>query len=129
RSQCAFALGSVLHKQGRYDEAFAYFQEGNDLRQLLLAQSGQAFDAAAHEALIDRIIATYDGAYFGRVGEWGLETELPVFIVGMPRSGSSVVEQILASHPRVYGAGEVGEVPLYIPRLVVAAGPAPYTTP
>src|SRR5205085_1016077 len=122
-------LGTVFHKEKRYDEAFAYFKEANDLRKRLLAKRGQNFDATAHEALIDRIIATFDRAYFEHVRGWGIETKLPVFIIGMPRSGSSLIEQILASHPQVYGAGEVGEVPLYITRYVVQAAPDLYTTP
>src|SRR5262249_2670141 len=67
-----------------------------------------AFDARAHEACIERIIATFTPAYFERVRGWGSDSEVPVFIVGMPRSGSTLVEQILASHPQVLGGGEIG---------------------
>ena len=54
---------------------------------------------------------------------------LPIFIVGMPRSGSTLVEQIISSHPQVFGAGELGEVPLYIAAFVVEANPEPLSSP
>src|SRR5205085_7020961 len=54
---------------------------------------------------------------FEQVRGWGLESEVPVFIVGMPRTGSTLVEQILSSHPRVFGAGELGEIPWLIDNL------------
>jgi tetratricopeptide (TPR) repeat protein len=129
RSLCAHALATLLGKQGRYDEAFGYFREANQLKQRFLKQHNAAFDAKGHEALVDRIIAAYDEAYFKSVTDWGAATELPVFIVGMPRSGSTLAEQILASHPQVHGAGEAGEVPQYIPRLAAVAGPDLYAQP
>jgi tetratricopeptide (TPR) repeat protein len=129
RSQFGFGLATVLHKQGSYDEAFAYFKEANDLRKRILEERNVSFDAQGHEALIDRVIATYDRAYFEGVRGWGTDTDLPIFIVGMPRSGSTLVEQIISSHPQVFGAGELGEVPLYIARFVVEANPNLYTTP
>jgi tetratricopeptide (TPR) repeat protein len=116
-SLCCFAVAMVLDKQGSYDEAFSYYQQANDLKKRLLEEQNIVFDAHRHEALIDRIIATYDRTYFDRVKGWGVAVDLPVFIVGMPRSGSTLVEQILASHPRVFGAGEIGEVPRFISQL------------
>ena len=129
RSQFGFGLATVVHKQGSYDEAFGYFKEANDLRKRILQERNMAFDAQGHEALIDRVIRTYDRAYFEEVRGWGTDTDLPIFIVGMPRSGSTLVEQIISSHPQVFGAGELGEVPLYIARFVVEASPNLYTTP
>ncbi len=111
RSFCAFTLASVHAKQGAHDEAFSYYREANQLRKNLLEAQGLAFDAERHDALVDRIIAGQDRGYFRQVAGWGTATDLPVFIIGMPRSGSTLVEQILASHPRVFGAGELGEVP------------------
>ena len=129
RSQFGFGLGTVLHKQGLYEEAFGYFKEANDLRRRILQERHGAFDAAGHEKLVDRVIKTYDPAYFAEVRGWGTATDLPIFIVGMPRSGSTLVEQILSSHPQVFGAGELGEVPLFITRIVVDANPDLYATP
>src|SRR5205823_1226260 len=62
----------------------------------------------------DEIIAKHDRAYFERVQDWGTDTELPVFIVGMPRSGSTLVEQILASHLDVFGAGELADISTFV---------------
>jgi tetratricopeptide (TPR) repeat protein len=117
RSLCGLVLARVMERQGRYDEAFGYYQEANNLRRRFLQERNMAFDARAHQALIERIMAHYDEAYFQRVAGWGTDSELPVFIIGMPRSGSTLVEQILASHPRVCGTGELGEVIELLGRL------------
>ena len=53
------------------------------------------------------MIADFSSHFFERVRGFGLETDRPVYIVGLPRSGTSLIEQILASHPRVFGAGEL----------------------
>jgi tetratricopeptide (TPR) repeat protein len=110
RSTACFALAAEYDRQGAYQEAFAHYQKANDLRRNATRQ-GAAFDAQRHEALVERIIANFDRAYFERVRGWGLDTELAVFLVGMPRSGSTLVEQILASHPQVHGAGELSKLP------------------
>ena len=55
-------------------------------------------------------MAAYPADHFERVRDWGLATEVPVFVLGLPRSGTSLVEQILASHPRVFGAGELNDI-------------------
>ena len=59
-----------------------------------------------HERFVDRIIGAFDRDFFGRTAGLGLRTHRPIFVVGLPRSGTTLVEQILASHPRVHGAGE-----------------------
>ncbi|HWY88989.1 MAG TPA: sulfotransferase [Gemmataceae bacterium] len=103
----SFALAKVLNQEGCHDEAFGYFQQANNLNKRLLKERNISFDAQEHEDLIDRVIGTYDQAYFEGVQGWGLDTDLPVFIIGMPRSGTTLVEHILASHPQVVGIGEV----------------------
>src|SRR5207253_1890563 len=97
RSLCSFALAMVLDKQGSYDEAFAYYKQANDLKKRLLEERNIVFDARGHETLIERVMAIMDRAYFDGVRGWGVDSDLPVFIIGMPRSGSTLVEQILAS--------------------------------
>jgi tetratricopeptide (TPR) repeat protein len=121
QSLCGFALGTALNQQGSYDEAFRHYQQANDLRKRLLKERGIAFDAQSHGAMVDRMIAQYDRSYFAGTKGWGRESELPVFIIGMPRSGSTLVEQILASHPRVFGAGEIGEIRPFIAQLAPEA--------
>jgi tetratricopeptide (TPR) repeat protein len=100
----------LLDRQGRFPEAFAHYRQSNELRGSLLKAQGQAFDADRHDRFVDELIGVYDGDYFRRVAASGVESDLPVFIVGMPRSGTSLVEQILASHPRVFGGGERKEI-------------------
>lgn len=129
RSFCAFTLATIHAQEGAYDQAFAHYQEANQLQHGLLKARGQSFDAGRHEALINRIIAIHDRGYFRQVAGWGTDTELPVFIIGMPRSGTTLVEQILASHPRVFGAGELGEVPNYLAFLAEEAPAGQYAGP
>jgi hypothetical protein len=130
RSLFCFTLAGEHARAGHTDEAFAAYRQAYELRRGLLQDRGQAFDAARHRAYVDRLIAAFDPAYFRRAAGWGSDSELPVFVVGMPRSGSTLVEQILASHPQVFGAGELGELPRLTARLAKAAGSAdPQRTP
>jgi tetratricopeptide (TPR) repeat protein len=112
--QLRFALGTLLDRLGLWDEAFEHFAHGNALRRSVFQKSGTAFDPAAHAQLIDAMIAGFSQEYFRTVQGLGLESELPVFIVGMPRSGTTLVEQVLSHHPEVVGAGELP----YVRRLV-----------
>jgi Tfp pilus assembly protein PilF len=129
RSLFCFTLATVHHTQGEYDQAFGYYREANELRKQDLVQAKRNFDAAKHRAGIANIMAMYDRAYFEKVQTWGLDTEAPVFIVGMPRSGSTLVEQILASHPRVFGAGELGHIPRFVSELTAKSQGAMYAEP
>src|SRR5260370_13813027 len=81
--------------------------QANALRQTEWQKRGQGYDPAEHARFVDDLIATFAPAYFERVRGFGLETERPVFIVGLPRSGTTLIEQILASHSQVFGAGEL----------------------
>ena len=110
-----FALGEIYDARGEADAAFAHFRSGNDLRRASLAAEGHVFDADDHDRLVERIIRAFDPKFFE--GRKGLEDERPVFIVGMPRSGTTLVEQIAASHSCVFGAGEVGEIAELVSRL------------
>ena len=121
RASLHLLQASLLDRQGRYEEAFAHYRQSNELRHGLLKAQGQVFDVEQHHGFIEALIAAFDRSYFQRVEAFGLETDLPVFIVGMPRSGTSLVEQILASHPRVFGGGELKE----IRKIASALPPAP----
>lgn len=106
RRTAAFALGETLDRLGRYDEAFARYSEGN-----ALAAARRPYAAEATAALFARIEAVFDASYFAGGDESaGSADDRPVFIVGMPRSGTTLVEQIAASHPKVHGAGELDEM-------------------
>lgn len=98
RMSLCFALGKAAEDQGTYQDAFALFQEGNQLWQRL-----HSYDLRADIALFDQIKKIdYTPHSHHPPG-----TPTPVFIVGMPRSGTSLVEQILASHSHCEGAGEL----------------------
>jgi tetratricopeptide (TPR) repeat protein len=128
RGRLHFALARMLDAAGSYDEAFAHYQEGNALRQEYVRRRGAAFDPAAERRFVDRLIALFSPAYFERVRSFGVASELPIFIVGMMRSGTTVVEQILASHPDVHGAGELrelGALTASLPERLRTADPYP----
>lgn len=103
RVDCHFALGDLLDESGRYDEAFAHYQQGNTLWH-------PPFDEAAHERNLAQLMDVFSKDNLARLPRSSEASSKPVFIVGMPRSGTSLVEQILASHPRVFGGGEMGDV-------------------
>lgn len=111
RSTLSYSLANVLDKRKEHDEAFRYYIQANELKRQVFQQRGMAFDPAGHIQFMDRILATATPEFFRKVESFGLPTELPVFILGMPRSGTTLVEQILASHPQVFGAGELSDIP------------------
>ena len=96
-----FALGKYHDDVGDYDSAFGHYRIANELTK----RYGSGYERGKLSRLVDRVIASHDSAAAAR--EPSSEDERPIFIIGMPRSGTSLVEQILASHPDVYGAGEV----------------------
>ena len=103
-----FALGKIFDDLTDYASAIRHFDEGNRLE-----RERRRFDAAGFTALVDWLIAAFpDGA---SVSAAASDSELPVLIVGMPRSGTTLVEQILASH-REIGAG--GELSFWLERLL-----------
>jgi tetratricopeptide (TPR) repeat protein len=125
RVAAGFALGQVCDRSGAYDEAFAAFALANRLLRDDRAAHGFGFDRNQFRASVDRLIAVIDAQTFIDTAGWGDPSELPVFIVGMPRSGTSLVEQIASSHPSVFGAGEQAE----IPAILAALGDAQTTHP
>ena len=105
-----FALGKSLDDADRFDAAFAAFERANETYREMRAAMGERFDAEALNRQVNETIAAYTPAYFASVATWATPSELPVFIVGMPRSGTSLVEQIAASHSQVFGAGELKDI-------------------
>jgi tetratricopeptide (TPR) repeat protein len=106
RIAAGFAAGVFLDHAERYDESFDRFAAANALQRQLLAEAGEPFDPDAFAGDVDRVIARCTPALFSAAAGWGNRSELPVFILGMPRSGTSLIEQILASHSQVFGGGE-----------------------
>ena len=109
-----FALGKAMHDIGRTDEAFAHYARGNALRLKSQPHSPQEISR-----FVDRSIAAFDAPSFAeRLG--GCEAPDPIFIVGMPRAGSTLIEQILSSHSLVEGTSELPEIP------ILSRKPGPY---
>ncbi len=106
RAALHFALAEIEDRRGHWDAAFAHARAANALRREHLAAAGHVFDADAHDRWVDRVIA----AAVPESPPAGGASEVPVFVVGMPRSGTTLVEQIAASHPDVFGAGELDAV-------------------
>jgi tetratricopeptide (TPR) repeat protein len=98
-----YALGKYFDDVGQYDEAFDHYRRANELTK----RYGTKYDRAKLEQRVERIIGTFDAASMLQYRAHESASEPPIFIVGMPRSGTSLAEQILASHPAVFGAGEV----------------------
>jgi tetratricopeptide (TPR) repeat protein len=110
RISAGFALGTLLDNADRCDEAFPCFAEANALHRQERAQAGERFDIEALRRQVDDLIELATPDFFSAAASWGNPSPAPVFIVGMPRSGTSLVEQIAASHSRVFGAGERHEL-------------------
>lgn len=125
-----FSLGRRYDKSGDYDKAFEHYQLANSKFPL-------NYDPAAHTDLVTSIIQTFSPAYMMAAPRASNNSSRPIFIVGMPRSGTSLVEQIVSSHAEVVAAGELEDIsdmiskasgviaakggyPLGVPRLTAA---------
>lgn len=98
-----FALGKYHDDLGQYAEAFAEYSRAHELSR----RHGRSYDRAGLEREVGETIRTFDRAFLSATWPGASASELPVFVVGMPRSGTTLTEQILASHPEAFGAGEV----------------------
>ncbi|MDH4055608.1 MAG: sulfotransferase [Gammaproteobacteria bacterium] len=102
RIHLAFALAKAYEDIGDYSEAFSYLKSGNELR---FAEFN--YDIESDKALMQSIMSAFTPEAMSRVHVNADASARPIFIVGMPRSGTSLVEKIIASHSEVYGAGEL----------------------
>jgi tetratricopeptide (TPR) repeat protein len=107
--QCAlhYGLAQVCDGRGAYPEAAENLRLANALCQTHWQKRDQNYDPSAHTRFVDRVIAVFTPDLFARMSGFGTESERPAFVVGLPRSGTTLVEQILASHSQVHGAGEL----------------------
>ncbi|MGP0066767.1 MAG: tetratricopeptide repeat-containing sulfotransferase family protein [Isosphaeraceae bacterium] len=122
RWSLAFGLAHALDARGEFDRADGLFAQANAMQRADFEARGLGYDSESHRSFVDRLIATFTPEFFERVRDGGLDTERPVFVVGMPRSGTTLAEQVLASHPRVYGAGELRLVRQTFEALPTATG-------
>ncbi len=98
-----YALGKYFDDVGDYEQAFVNFRAANELARRLSPR----YDREALASLVERMMARCSRQFLARTPAGASDSQLPVLVIGMPRSGTSLVEQILASHPQVAGAGEV----------------------
>ena len=101
-----FALGKALEDAASYEESFAHYARGNALR-----RKAHGYDPEENTGFVGRAKQLFTTRFFAeRVGS-GAQAPDPIFIVGLPRAGSTLIEQILASHPLVEGTMELPELP------------------
>ena len=119
-----FALGKAMHDMGRSDEAFSHYARANAVR-----LKSQPYRPQEITSTVDRSIASFTAEVLTEaVG--GCEARDPIFIVGMPRAGSTLIEQILSSHSLVEGTSELPDIPLLTrkpgpyPKGILEASPA-----
>ncbi len=101
-SMLQFTLGKVCDDQGEYSQAFDHYLHANRLKRATLE-----YNETRQRIFFQNFIQHFSAAFLTKHAGNGADNELPVFIVGMSRSGTTLVEQILSSHPRVHGAGEL----------------------
>jgi len=106
RAHLCFALGKALEDRGEYEQSFRFYARGNALKK---AESTFRLDVLEHTLSRQMELCTRE--FFEQRRGWGCPDSSPIFIVGLPRAGSTLLEQILASHSRVEGTMELAEVP------------------
>ncbi len=107
RCQLLFALSQVLDARREYEAAAANSRSANALRQACSIRQFREYSCVEHSRLVDRLIAGFTPELFRRLQGAGSSTARLVFVFGLPRSGTTLVEQVLSSHSAVFGAGEL----------------------
>lgn len=115
--QLQFALGKALADLGSYERSFRHYEAANRLRGTLVP-----YDAEAMHDFVCTSGAAFTPEFYARRNGYGHDSENIIFIVGMPRSGSTLIEQILASHPMVEGGGELFELRQIADKLIRRSG-------
>jgi tetratricopeptide (TPR) repeat protein len=105
RYHLCFALGKALEDQGQYEESWRFYERGNALKHAEIRHEPRL--AEAHTRLSKQVCTK---EFFAARQDWGVADPDPIFIIGLPRSGSTLIEQILASHPQVEGTQELANV-------------------
>jgi len=100
-----FALGKACEDAGDFEAAFAHYQRANAAERASIP-----YDPAANEARMQRSKTLFTASFFAERASWGTQRTDPIFVVGMPRSGSTLIEQILASHSRIEGTRELPDI-------------------
>ncbi|KAF0184439.1 MAG: hypothetical protein FD124_1688 [Alphaproteobacteria bacterium] len=112
RLQLEFALGKAMEDRRDFAAAFARYSAGNAVRRKSLP-----YDAAATRAFVDSAIDVFTPAFLAARRDTGDPSPDPIFVVGMPRAGSTLIEQILSSHSSVEGTTELPDIPALTKRI------------
>jgi predicted Zn-dependent protease len=118
RKHFEFALGKAFEDAGRFEASFEHYARGNEQQRYTLE-----YDPAASTAYVQSSKALYTDPFFANRLGWGSERVEPIFIIGLPRCGSTLLEQILASHTQVEGTRELPDVPALVTELFLRSGP------
>jgi len=105
QAHLAFALGKALEDSTDYDESFKFYRRGNAIRRV-----DHRHNPKINVLESVRQVRAFDAAFFEQRKGWGCQSAEPIFIVGLPRAGSTLLEQILASHSQVEGTTELQDV-------------------
>lgn len=108
RVYLCFALGKALEDRADYSSSWAYYSKGNAVR-----RASSRYRADVAQACVLRLKQVFTPSLFAARAEWGVDDPAPIFVVGLPRSGSTLIEQILASHSQVEGTQELTLVGRY----------------
>ncbi len=106
RYHLSFALGKALEDRGEYERSFQYYQRGNERKKAECRYHADFFETNARLQ-----VRTCTREFFAARQGWGYADAHPIFIVGLPRAGSTLIEQILASHSQVEGTMELANIP------------------
>ncbi|MEO6388524.1 MAG: sulfotransferase [Croceibacterium sp.] len=112
-----FALGKAYGDAGQADASFRHFAAGNQLR-----KDEHGFDPGAITEQVDSVIATLTPAFLSQRADWGDPAPDPIFIIGLPRAGSTLIEQILSCHSQIEGTMELPDMPFMAGRETQALG-------
>ena len=119
RAGMGFSLAKMLDDAGRHDDAFERYAEANTLK-----AAENPFNGAAFTDAVSEMIEVFSAGFFAAREDFGVTSDQPIYILGMPRSGTSLVEQILASHKSITGGGERQEI-----RQLIAGLPLHLSSP
>lgn len=112
RYHLCFALGKALEDRGEYQESFAFYERGNALKKTECRYRPEPLE---RNARLQAAVCTRE--FMAARENWGCPEGSPIFIVGLPRAGSTLIEQILASHSRVEGTMELADIPRLVQEL------------
>lgn len=112
QSHMLFTLAAAWEKKKDHERAWAFAVKGNEA-----AKARLPYRPEMHRIKVERIMARFSPEFVRSRHDFGLSSPMPTFVLGMPRSGTTLVEQILGSHSKVFGAGELSLVPDLIHKL------------